>query len=66
MDIMANEVQNVTEEVNQNTNGSNSEEMTEIEKEEHKLITLHVTQKEKSNLGAFESMHNIMKVVKAS
>ena len=39
--------------------------MADIEEEEHKAITVHVTQEEKNNLGASESMHDIMKAVES-
>ena len=44
--IMADELQNSAE-LHQNKNGSNNEEMTEVTVEEHKVITLCVTQEEK-------------------
>ena len=61
--MMADLLQNATE-LNQNNNGKNNEEMEEVTIEGHKLITLHVTQEEKRILGATESTHDAMKVVK--
>ena len=46
-DMMADEVQNSTE-LNQNMNGSNSEEMVEVAVEGCKATTLNVTKEEKT------------------
>ena len=62
--MIADEVQNATVE-NQNINGRISKEMAEFVVEGNKSITLHVEQEEKNNLGAAESAHDIMKVVKS-